>query len=54
METLVYICRVPTDSNPADAPSRPNKCEGLEEYGWKKVNCEKDWLKGRSEKGTGK
>jgi hypothetical protein len=33
-EGLVYIDRVPTDSNPADMPSRPDKCSGLERFDW--------------------
>ena len=31
---LVYLDRVPTDANPADDPSRPGKCRGLEAHGW--------------------
>ena len=31
---FIYIERIPTDANPADLPSRPNKCDGLEKWGW--------------------
>ena len=33
----VYICRVPTDANPADVPSRPDKCQDLEQWGWERA-----------------
>jgi hypothetical protein len=36
LDCLVFVDRVPTDSNPADRPSRPDKCNGLEEFGWER------------------
>ena len=37
LDCLVYICRVSTDGNPADGPSRPGKCIPAPELHWKKV-----------------
>ena len=34
---LVCICRVPTDSNPADLPTREDKFERMKPLGWERV-----------------
>ena len=38
LDCLVYICRVFTDGNPADGPSRPGKCTPAPELHWKKIS----------------
>ena len=35
---LVYVCRVSTDGNPADGPSRPGKCIPAPELMWERVS----------------
>ena len=37
LDCLVYVCRVSTDGNPADGPSRPGKCTPAPELHWKRV-----------------
>jgi hypothetical protein len=41
LEVLIYIDRVPTDSNPADLPSRKTKEDRYQNLGW--VEASKSW-----------
>ena len=34
LNVCIYIDRISTDANIADAPSRPDKCKGLARHGW--------------------
>ena len=41
LEALIYIDRVPTDSNPADLPSRKTKEDRYQNLGW--VEVKRPW-----------